>query len=165
MIVGGPGVPVRIFPATGLRRSFADVSVALGVFVPELHEWDRGRCSVLTLPARRRCVFSYREGGEGPSETLVSVPSGFEYDGASLPVSTLVRILAGPRERYELAGLVHDLLYRLQAPRAAADGVFRVIAESGEAHVGRLRGGLTYAALRAFGWMAYAENGRRRRAA
>lgn len=95
------------------------------------------------------------------STTLIRVPVGFVYDGASLPTLGLVKLIAGRKEKYELAGLIHDLLYRLQAPKAEADYVFWLIASSGYQRVAPTRAWLAWAALRLFGGAAYRANGRK----
>lgn len=105
----------------------------------------------------------YREGAitVEASTTLIRVPVGFTYDGASLPTLGIVKLIAGAKEKYELAGLLHDFLYRIQAPKAEADYVFWLIASSGYQKVSPTRAWLAWAALRAFGGEAYRENGRK----
>lgn len=93
------------------------------------------------------------------TSTQITVPAGFRYDGASLPSAILIRLLMGPKERYEVAGCVHDWLYRVQAPRGPSDEVFRIVACSGSKHVGPKRARAGWLAVRAGGWVAYWKRG------
>jgi hypothetical protein len=91
------------------------------------------------------------------SGTRIYVPQGFEYDGASIP--WFAEPVMGARELYEVAGLLHDALYRWQAPRGPSDYVFWLVARSGSRHVGPVRGWLGWAGLRVGGWVAYRRRG------
>jgi len=106
----------------------------------------------------------------------ITVPRGFEYDGASVP-----RLLWGvtglrPDGLIRAAALVHDFVYafrgdlpprgfeiyvdnsfwaecQLEIDRAWADRLFnRIMRESG---VGRTRRWLAYSGVRAGGWLAW----------
>jgi hypothetical protein len=142
--------PTVTFDTNGRRTLVADVVVDLGEAVWDLHRWAFAR------PDGDQIV---RYGGGFHGTTVIRVPAGLRYDGASLPLGPIIGgltyLLVGKKEKYELAGLVHDLLYQCQAPRAAADRVFWLIARSGEQNVGPVRGWLTWVALRAGGWPAY----------
>lgn len=91
--------------------------------------------------------------------TIIRVPKGFCYDGASIP-GWAQSLVMGPKENYEIAGCVHDMLYRIQAPRNLADSVFRCLARSGENNVSAVRGFFGWATLRLAGWVAYRSNGK-----
>lgn len=125
------------FRDDGLRVLSRDFGVDLGQHVLELGECEGVAHTIST--------------------TTITVAAGFVYDGASLPWWS--RPVLGPDERWECAGLAHDHLYRVQAPRGAADRVFWLIARSGEQHVGPVRGWLGWAGLRVGGWVAYRQRG------
>lgn len=127
------GRPLVEIGADGLRVLARDLVVDLGQHVLELGEVDGVEHSIRS--------------------TVVTVPAGFVYDGASLPWWS--RPVLGPDERWECAGLCHDWCYRRQAQRAASDFVFWLIARSGSRHTGPVRGALGWAGLRVGGWWAY----------
>jgi len=91
--------------------------------------------------------------------TIVRVRAGFCYDGASIP-GWAQSFIMGAKENYEIAGCVHDLLYRLQAPRGESDSVFHWVARSGTKCVSATRGFFGWATLRLAGWAAYRANGK-----
>ena len=163
--------PIVKFDIDGNRVLVNDVIVDLGEHVADLEHW-----AILTdtyddddWTVRWRDWGTYAAGHNGSpfisavsrTETQIRVGAGFKYDGASLPMLGLVWLIAGSKEKYELAGLLHDKLYRVQAPRRAADYVFWLISRSGEEHIGPIRGWLTWAALRLFGGKAYRANGKK----
>ncbi len=91
----------------------------------------------------------------------VTVPDGFVTDFSSIPwiFRPLYRFSA-----VDLAGCVHDLAYRIQMPRKAADRMWEIVATSGETNcnkVTRRRGHLGYWALRIGGKWAYTDNATR----
>jgi hypothetical protein len=134
--------PLVEFDARGMRVLARDLVVDLGVQIVELHEWDAAGSRIqVGLHAT----------------TVIQVPAGLVYDGASIP--WWAHRIAGAKERYEVAGVLHDALYRWQAPREPADRVFWIVARSGAESVGPARGWLTWAALRAAGWVAYRARG------
>jgi hypothetical protein len=139
----------------GVRRIMLEECIVdLGVLISELHAW-----------ALERKLDSHPDWWVMRSEaktTWLRAPKDFSYDGASIPWWAQGRLFMGPRENYEIAGLFHDALYRKNANRAVADQVFRIIARSGEKHVGPVRGWLGWAALRVGGWVAW--NGYREKA-
>jgi len=88
--------------------------------------------------------------------TVVTVPEGFETDYSSIPA------LARPLYRFDsvdLAGCCHDLAYRVGIPRDTADRIWRIVAGSGDRHVGKTRGWLGWVALRLFAGFAYKPTG------
>lgn len=85
--------------------------------------------------------------------TAIVVPAGFDYDGASIP--WWAHPIMGAKENFEVAGCLHDALYRWQAPRDLADLVFWLVARSGGKQVGPVRAWLGWAALRLGGEYAY----------
>ena len=85
--------------------------------------------------------------------TVITVPAGFDTDFSSIPVA-LAWVL-GDWRKYDLAGVVHDWLYRIGADRLVADRVWRRVARSGDFAVGPVRGFLGWAGLRVGGWVAY----------
>ncbi len=132
-----PPPTVRFDGQTGLRVLADTVGVDLGRHVLELGD----------APGVEHVA----------SATRIYVPGGFVYDGASIP--SLALPIMGARELYEVAGLVHDALYRWQVPRGPADLVFWIVARSGSRHVTATRAWLGWAALRAGGWVAYRRHG------
>lgn len=147
--------PLAEFDTEGKRVLDRDLLVDLGAQIEELHRWEISRSD----GGPQLVMF-----GDAPEHaTLVRVPAGFRYDGDSQPVSAIVHLIAGDKERYEVAAAVHDALYRYQAPRDVADRVFWLIARSGSVttSVGPVRGWFVWAALRVGGWRAYRENGKR----
>jgi hypothetical protein len=88
--------------------------------------------------------------------TIVTVPEGFETDFSSIPA------LARPLFRFDsvdLAGCCHDLAYQIGIPRNTADRIWRIVARSGDRHVGNVRGSMGWIALRLFGGFAYKPTG------
>lgn len=91
----------------------------------------------------------------------VTVPAGFVTDFSSIPA------VFRPLYRFstvDLAGCVHDLAYRIQMPRRAADRMWEIVATSGPSHLNRIdafRGRLGYLALRIGGIWAYRHNATR----
>jgi len=154
--------------APGRRALRRDLVVDLGVTYPEL--WGFPGVS------------------QGPTgTTYVTVPAGFDHDGSSQPAA--VGLLLGDEDKYEIAGIVHDYLYRVAAPRGAADAVFWRIARSappvaepppeglwerfrrglrrlnGRSHrqqVGRIGGALAWAGLRVGAWPTWRRYARAR---
>jgi len=134
------------------RRMAAELTINVGVAIPELREWEAE-----TRPGWR---IDWRISEAHDGTTVIRVPAGFVYDGAS--ISPILQTFMGPRELYEIAAAVHDYLYRMGAPRAAADRVFRIIASSGEKHVNPARAWLGWAGVRVGGWVPYGKHARRR---
>jgi len=135
--------PLVEFNDEGLRVLKRELAVDLGCHIVELHEWG-GTC-VSTSP---------------DGTTMLIVPSGFVYNGASIPSLLLLHSVMGDRELYEAAGVFHDFLYREQAPRSTSDFVFWLIARSGSKQVTPARGWFGWAGLRIGGWIAYRARGR-----
>lgn len=162
-IFGGPGIPLRINPDTGLRVTTEDVVVDLGQALPELEAWAAENGHGIRSACDFEHAIIYRS-AQTWTTTVLRALVGFIYDGSSQPTLLAVRLIAGAKEYRELAGLFHDLLYRLQAPRALADHVFWIISRSGEKQLGPVRAWMTWVGLRGFAWYAYWQNGRRLRA-
>lgn len=83
---------------------------------------------------------------------VLTVPAGFEMDFASVPRIPIAFWLAG--DTAHRAGVVHDYLYAMRAPRDLADKVFDAAMKS--EGVPGWRRSLMYAAVRAFGGSHYA---------
>lgn len=88
----------------------------------------------------------------------VTVPAEFVTDFSSIPA------IFRPLYRFssvDLAGCVHDLAYRIQMPRKAADRMWEIVATSGKSQlnlIGARRGRLGYWGLRIGGIWAYRAN-------
>lgn len=84
----------------------------------------------------------------------ITVPAGFEYDGASVPWWIPVAYTA-LREAAEKAAAVHDWLYRHPefCSRAEADAVFREALEADG--VGWFARNMAWLGVRAGGWASY----------
>lgn len=134
------------------RKLYAELVGDMGVRVNELHEWEAE-----TRPGWR---LDWRVRESGVRTTVLRIPAGLIYDGASIP--TLAQLFMGPRELYEIASAFHDPLYQWGAPRGAADQVFWIVARSGAKHVNLVRGWLGYAGVRVGGWVSYDKHARRR---
>lgn len=130
----------------GQRVLLEECVVDLGMPFPELAEW--------ALERQLAGGPDWRVSHSHAYTTVLRVPPGFRYDGASIP-GVAQSMLMGAKENYEIAGLFHDWAYREQMPRALADQVFHIIARSGSRQVGPIRGWLGWAALRVGGWKAY----------
>jgi len=134
----------------GNRKLTGDLLIDLGYLDPRLHRWDQHR----------------PEGAPGGvyvsdrTTTVLRVPAGTIYDGASIPY--VAQYIAGPKELYERASAGHDFLYQEQAPRGASDLAFWAVARSGQKQVTEKRGWLAWAGVRLGGWWAYWKNGRRK---
>lgn len=125
------------------------LTVDTGILVPALHWWaGEPQPHGDTRPA---WTISKSLGGS----TIVRVPAGFRYDGASIPV--WLQVVSGEKDLYEIAAGLHDWLYTLQAPRESADLVFWQVARSAPG-IGSVRGFLSWSALRAAGWYAYSQH-------
>ena len=134
--------PLVRFNEDGDRKLQEDLVVDLGVRVPELHRWyEREQLT-------NDCISVSKSG-----TTIVKVPAGLIYDGASIPWWS--RPVIGSKEKYEVAAVIHDAFYLWQVPRAIADHVFWLISRSGSKSVNRARGWLGWAGLRLGGWWAY----------
>jgi hypothetical protein len=94
--------------------------------------------------------------------TVISVPEGFDTDFSSIPA--LGRWFMGRWDRHDIAGVIHDYLYRIGVPRRAADRAWRIVAEAGTRNVGAVRGFLGWAGLRIGGWVAYRKRAQEREA-
>jgi len=127
-------------------RTLEPVGVDLGVLEPALVAWAEPR------PGMPLQIWNHRD-RVGRYSTRIRVPASLATDFASIPV--LAQIVMGPKVHYRLAGLIHDALYRWQAPRQPSDAAFRLVAVAGENGVEPWRGDAGYAALRAFGGRAY----------
>ena len=120
-------------------------------------------------------VFS-REVEGGKRTTWVIVPDGFETDYSSIdgwPVGLFVSVISVvtlgivrlEKHRSDVAGVVHDWLYAIGAPRGVADRIWRHVARSGgedDAHQGPVSAFVGWAGLRLGGWVAYRQHARRR---
>ena len=150
--------PLVRFDDEGRRVLQEELIVDLGQRVKDLITWDVAHWSKESGQVKRRVTTSRQE------TTVVTVPAGLVYDGASLPSGVLVRLLIGPKERYEVAAVLHDALYQWGAPRGASDRAFWIVSRSGERRVNRARGWLAWAGLRVGGWRAWRGHRRRREA-
>lgn len=139
------GRPLVEIDADGLRVLARDLAVDLGCIVPELHDWRAAHPEHGRLVSMSEAV-----------STVIRVAAGFRYDGASLPFFALP--ILGPKEGFEVAGVVHDACYRFQVGRAVADRVFWIVARSGSRQVGPVRGFIGWLGLRVGGWVAYRRN-------
>jgi hypothetical protein len=148
LVTGRPKVE---FDENGMHVLVEDFIIDLGVMLPELEAWAIRR----ELMADENWLVRSSD----TDTTQLRVPKGFVYDGASLPTLALVKWIAGNKEKYALAGLLHDMLYRYQAPKAISDYVFWLVAKTGYQKVGPTRAWLTWATLRVFGGRAYRKNG------
>lgn len=119
-----------------------DLTVDMGVRLSGLELWAEDR-----RLTDRVCLSTLA------TTTVIRIPAGFDYDGASIPWWAIP--ILGPKEEYECAGAIHDALYRWQAPRDLADEAFWIIARSGSKRVTPFRGWLGWAGLRLGGWIAY----------
>ena len=126
----------------GRRELLAPVVVDLGVLVTRLHKLGLGRAVFLTEH----------------HTTALKVPKGFDTDFSSIPPALAWAL--GDWRDYDVAGIVHDWLYRVQAPRRLADRVWRWVARSGEPRVNPVRGLLGWLGLRVGGWVAYRRHGK-----
>jgi len=82
-----------------------------------------------------------------------AIPKGTVTDFSSIP--WFGRILVR-WSRVDIAGVVHDYLYREQSgSRAAADRVWRIAAQAGERHASAFQAWVGWAALRIGGWIAW----------
>ena len=149
--------PLVRFDDEGRRVLQEELIVDLGQRVKDLVTWDVIRQSREGGPRRITTSLNTRT-------TIIRVPAGLVYDGASLPSGILVRILAGLKERYEVAAVFHDALYLWGAPRGASDRAFWIISRSGRRRVNKVRGWLSWAGLRVGGWKAWRGHRRRRKA-
>jgi len=140
--------PQVVFDENGRRILSRELVVDLGEIVYPLELW----AADLKLDAFLRDDWRVKRGETGLS-TWVRVQPGFWYDGASLPWWSIP--LMGEQENYEVAGAVHDQLYRAQAPRELSDSIFWMIARSGSKHVTPTRAWLGWFALRLGGGRAY----------
>lgn len=113
-------------------------------FLDELHVSKRGEGWVLDQQFRALVT-------DGSNAFKVEVPAGFETDFASVPRLPLAYLVAGNTSHK--AAVIHDYLYKTQAPRADADAVFRAAMRA--EGVSAWRRGLMWAAVRAFGWAPY----------
>ena len=147
--------PLVRFDDEGRRVLREDLKIDLGQRVAALHIWDSLR---QTREGGPRRVTQSRRGN-----TIITVRAGLVYDGASLPAGLLVRLLAGPKERYEVAAAFHDALYLWGAPRDGSDLAFWIISRSGPKQVNRARGWAAWAGLRLGGWWAYWQHRRRQK--
>lgn len=93
---------------------------------------------------------------DGLVTTRITVPEGFDTDYSSIPAFALT--LMGRWDRHDIAGVAHDWLYHVGAPRGPSDRVWRIIARSGARRVGPIRGLLGWAGLRVGGWVAYRQH-------
>lgn len=86
--------------------------------------------------------------------TQINIPSGFIFDGASIP-KALWRFLGHPlHAQYLVAACVHDYVYSTAIlPRAEADFIFYTILKQNK--VNPLRSFLMYLAVRIFGKSHY----------
>lgn len=90
---------------------------------------------------------------------VITVPTGFDTDYSSIP--RFARSIMGRWDKHDIAGIVHDWLYRVGAPRDAADTVWRIVATSGDRHVNRLQGFLGWLGLRVGAGAVYKRIGKR----
>lgn len=80
----------------------------------------------------------------------IVVPSGFVFDGNSVPCITW---WVSPPSDFLEAGCVHDFFYRYDDDRKLADRVYKEILKA--LGMGRCRREFRYLMLRAFGWRAF----------
>lgn len=141
--------PIRVEAIAGGRwRLLESVSADLGIHLRALHAWareHRDQSAGLVKVSRQKT-------------TVVRVVQGLDTDFSSIPL--LAQLVLGSKDHYRLAGLIHDKLYRVQAPRAASDRVWWIVARGGSSRVGPVRGFLGYLGLRIGGWWAYRRRGK-----
>lgn len=135
-----------------VRELDEDLVVDLGAYIPELHRW--------AVSTKRDAI-----SGEGwiisssaRGNTIVRAPAGALHDGSSIP--PWAGGLMGDEDDYEIAGVIHDTLYRMGAPRGPSDRVWRIVARSGSKNVSAWEGLKGWLALRLFGggaWRHYRE--------
>jgi len=130
-------------PTTGRRILLRNLIVSLGIVFPELKNFHAS----LSVAA---------------DTIIVIIPKGFDHDWSSIP--TLLKPVMGDDRLYDIAGIVHDWLYRIGVQRRIADQIWRHVARSGERHVGPIRGWLGFAGLRLGGWVAYRQIRKQREA-
>lgn len=116
-----------------------------------------GRSSVTGEPLRteklpggkRKLLREFEVTFEGEE---ITVPKGFVTDYSSIPWfgRWLVRW-----STVDVAGVVHDYLYREQRERKEADRIWRKIAGSGSVYASFLQRWICWLALRVGGWVAY----------
>jgi len=133
----------------GRRLLLRDLIVGLGYVDPELVPFHDSKSGAAGLGPRN-----------SQYGTIIRVPTGFDTDYSSVPV--LGRLVMGRWDRHDIAGVVHDWLYRVGAPRSSADTAWRTIATSGTRRVGPVRGFLGWAGLRLGGWVSYRSRARER---
>jgi len=90
--------------------------------------------------------------------TTVTVPVGFDTDYSSIPWG--LRNLMGRFDKHDIAGVVHDYLYRIQYPKPLADRAWRLLARAGKTHVNAAQGFFGYWGLRIGAFPAYWARGR-----
>jgi len=140
----------------GRRRLVRPFAIALGYRDELLAPFDaavRARSLRLIPPELREIL-------ELEPPTALLIPAGFDTDFSSIPV--LARSVMGRWDRHDIAGVAHDWLYRVGAPRASADRAWRAIARSGHRRLGPVRGFLGWSGLRVGGWAAYRARARDR---
>jgi hypothetical protein len=143
--------PIRVDIVLGRRILAREWTIDIGIRIEDLHGWH----AALRGPTWRP-NWVIAESGAG--NTILRATPGFDYDGASIP-GWIQSTIMGPKEDYEPAALPHDLLYTLQAPKAAADCAFWQIASHLEKVTPR-QASAGWAALRAFGGAAYRSHAR-----
>jgi len=134
------------------RRLYSELVGDMGIRLNQLHEWEAE-----TRPGWR-IDWRIRESGTGT--TIIRIPAGLIYDGASIPA--LAQTFMGARELYEVASAFHDPLYQWGAPRGASDEAFWIVARSGAKQVNPTRAWLGWAGVRIGGWVPYGKHARRR---
>jgi len=92
--------------------------------------------------------------------TKVTIPPCFVTDFSSIPAPARVLYRFSS---VDLAGVCHDWAYRMGVNRRVADKCWMIVARSGDASVGAVRGRLGYLALRVGGWPAYNSNRKKRK--
>jgi len=92
--------------------------------------------------------------------SVVIVPAGFDTDFSSVPA--LARTFMGRWDKHDIAGVVHDWLYRVGAPRRDADRAWWIVATSGVRRVNPVQGFMGWAGLRIGAWVSYRRLARER---
>lgn len=86
-------------------------------------------------------------------DSLILVPKGFDTDFSSYPWAArlIVRF-----DRVDVAGVVHDYLYRTQKmSRRDADRIWRLVAMHGHTRATTRQGWVSWAGLRLGGWVVW----------
>ncbi len=97
-------------------------------------------------------AFEYYVGSEDSNDTI-SIPKGYETDGASIPKFAW-SLIGGPLGKYAPAAVLHDLLYYTQTrTRKESDRIF--LEAMKVLGVNRFKRWLMHKCVRVFGWRGW----------